>query len=416
MRRIPQLILIALVLLGGCSKSATDPGGGGTPPLPPSLVATQPAPWATGVLYDAEIWGQFDRSLSRTTVNTKSVFLKLDGQRIPVTVAYDTVTRRIALHPTVTLELLRTYTVEFTSAVLGSDGTPLPEGVFFQFTTNSLRRPSYDYPVSGALEGPLVTLGWGGTQGPLNELFYEVYASTDSLEVVQRTAPMLQRSVFTRLVPSASWPQGQRVFWAVTTENLVTHERLPGTVQSFQVMDASVPVQTITVNVRDWGSNDIRNRNTQYCSRNTIPVGPGFNGGIHWDYNRLPADARVVSVTMAGYLTDLEAGRFNGIKPVTVWMSQNDWQNCSMIAPGPPYNELSGLLATATEASPTRLEFTSPRLGAFVEAQARRRTLVTGLVIRGADNFNFQSPTANDPLVVPRILVQYQQLPPGVSH
>jgi hypothetical protein len=415
MRRIPQLTLIALVLLSGCSKSTTEPGGSSTS-LPPTLVATQPAPWATGVLYDSEFWGQFDRALDPATVDTKSVFLKLDGQRIPITVAYEELTRRIFVHPTVTLELQRTYTVDFTPAVFTSDGTPLPEGVFFQFTTNSLRRPRYDYPAEGALEGPLATLGWGGTQGPVGQLWYELYAGPDSIQVEQRTAPRLQYNVFTRFVPAESWPAGQRIYWAITSENITTGERLPGEVKSFQVLDGSIPAQSVDLIMRDWGSNDIRNRNTQYCNRGTIPVGPGFNGGVHWDYSRLPVGARVVGATMTGFLPDIEAGRFNSIKPVTVWMTQNDWQACTMIAPGPPWNEMTGLLASATEASSTRLDFTSPRLGAFLEAQARGRTLITGLVIRGTENFDFQSPISLDPSQSPRVTVQYQLLPAGAAH
>ncbi len=415
MRKSPRLLIVAIAVLAGCSKTATEPSGS-TGVLPPSLVATQPAPRATGVLYDAEIWGQFDRSLDPATIGTKSVFFKLDGQRIPITVAYEMVTRRILIHPTVTLDLQRTYTAEFTPAVLGSDGTPLPEGVFFQFTTNSLRRPAYDYPVNGVVEGPLVTLGWGGTQGPVTDLFYEVYVGTDSLAVVQRAVPTLQRSVFTRFVPSSLWPAGQRVYWAITSENFATKERLAGPVQSFSVLDASVPVDSVELSLRDYGSNDIRNRNTQFCNRATIPVGPGFNAGLHWEHSRLPVNARVVGATMTCNLTDLDAGRFNSVKPVTAWMAQNDWQACAMLAPGPPYTELSGLLATAIEASPARMDFTAARLGAFAEAQARARTLLPGLVIRSNDNFSFQSPLSATPLAQPRMTVRYQRLPSGAAH
>jgi hypothetical protein len=413
MRRIPQLTLIALVLLSGCSKSTTEPEGSHAA-LPPTLVATQPAPWATGVLYDSDFWGQFDRALDSATVSTKSVFLKLDGQRIPVTVAYEGATKRILLHPTVTLELRRTYTVDFTPAVIASDGTPLPEGVFFQFTTNSLRHPIYDYPVEGALEGPMVTLGWGGTQGPVNELKYLLYASTDSMQVEQRTAPALLYSVFTRFIPAVPWPAGQRVYWAITSENLTTGERLPGQVRSFQVLDASIPVESVDIFLRDFGSKQTTNT-TQYCTRPTLPVGPIFNAAIHWDYSRLPGNARVVDATLTGILPDLEAGRFASVQPVTLWMAQNDWVSCSIVTPGPPYNELTGQLATAVEAGPTQFDFTSPRLGAFVEAQARGRTLIYGLLIKSKDNFNFQTPFSLTPSLQPRITVRFQRLPAGVA-
>ena len=409
MPRTPLLIVVAIALLAGCSKNATEPSES-LRALPPALVATEPAPRSTGVLYDSGIWGQFDRALDPATVNTKSVFLKLDGQRISVNVSYEAATQRVVVSPKVSLELQRTYTVDFTPAVLGADGTPLPEGVFFQFTTNTLRRISYDYPASGELEGPLVTLGWGGTQLPVNHLFYEVYASTDSLQVAQRSSPMLQRSVFTRFLPSTRWPEGAKVYWAITSENLNSHERLSGPVQSFQVLPASVPVESMDMFLRDFGSNDIRNRNTQYCARNIVPSGPGFNAALHWDFTRLPADARVTLASMSLHLPDTEVGRFPSYSPVTAWMSQNDWQACSIVAPGPPYTELSGQLATAVLGSSTRLDFAADRLAAFVEAQARLRTLLPGLLIRSRDNFNVHSPIVADGNLQPRITVHYQRL------
>lgn len=260
----------------------------------------------------------------------------------------------------------------------------------------------------------MVTLGWGGTQGPVNELKYELYASTDSMQVVQRTAPSLLYSVFTRFIPAVAWPAGQRVYWAVTSENLNTGERLPGQVRSFRVLDSSVPVDSVDLFVRDFGSKQTTNT-TQYCTRPTLPVGPIFNAAIHWDYTRLPSDARVVSATLTGILPDAEAGRFGSVQPVTLWMSQNDWASCSIVTPGPPYNELTGQLATAVEAAPTRFDFTSPRLGAFVEAQARGRTLIYGLLIKSRDNFNFHTPFSVTPTLQPRLTVRYQRLPAEVA-
>jgi hypothetical protein len=62
MRLDRLLLLTALGFIAGCSKHVTGPAVR-QGPLPPSLVATQPAPRATGVLYDGDIWGQFDRPL-----------------------------------------------------------------------------------------------------------------------------------------------------------------------------------------------------------------------------------------------------------------------------------------------------------------------------------------------------------------
>src|SRR5262249_15642570 len=134
----PALAISALIAIAGCNKHASDTVGRGTGPPPPGLIATQPAARATFVLYHAHSWRQFSRALDSKSVSTLTVFLKLDAQRVPITVRYEPVTRRILITPTVILELQRTYTVEFSTNVHASDGTPLAPGLFFQFTTNSL--------------------------------------------------------------------------------------------------------------------------------------------------------------------------------------------------------------------------------------------------------------------------------------
>jgi len=240
MRRPSLSILVLVACLSGCSKHATDTTGPPPPPVP-ELVATQPPARSPSALYDSDIWAQFDRPLDARTVTTQNVYLKLDAQRIPITVSYDALTQRVSLKPTPILELQRTYTVEFSTALKGTDGTALAPGVFFQFTTNSLRRPVYDFPLRGALEGPVTTLCWGGTQGPTNNIFYELYVSPDSAAVEARTAPMLMRHVFTRFVPDVGWPMGTTMYWAITTENLTTHERLAGGVRSFRTLDPNTP-------------------------------------------------------------------------------------------------------------------------------------------------------------------------------
>ena len=117
--------LLVLAAAAGCSKHATEPPPVTTPPSP-VLVATQPHARAASVLYDTEIWGQFDRALDPATVHTQSTFLKLDGQRIACTVAYDDPTRRVTIQPKTALLLQRTYTIEFTqtmkAAPAGADG------------------------------------------------------------------------------------------------------------------------------------------------------------------------------------------------------------------------------------------------------------------------------------------------------
>ncbi len=399
------LLGLGLAVLASCSKHATQsPVASGS--VGPALIATQPPHFSVGAIYDSEIWGQFDRALDPRTVTALTAFLKQDGQRVPCTVSYEGITRRVVLRPSLALELQRTYTVEFTTAIKAFDETPLPPGVFFQFTTNSLRRIVYDYPAADALEGPVAALGWGGTQGPVNNLYYEVYASEDSMAVENRALPYLQRSVFTRLLPATAWPAGRKVYWAITSQNLETSERMVGPVHSFRVIDASAPLDSVSLNPRDHGSNDIRNRNTQFCSNQMLPCGPSYNGAIHWDYARIPANARVVSATMTLTTTDAYAGTFVRMRPV-VWMAQNEWSSCTILAPGPPWNEPSGLLALGTQVDDLRANFTSDRLAAFVETQRRQRTLLYGVLVRTAENVAYHSPLSGNSSAIPRLVVRF---------
>src|SRR5262249_7515771 len=159
--------------------------------------------------------------------------------------------------------------------------------------------------------------------GPDANILYEIYASTDSAAVVRRTVPPLARAVFTRLVPSLAWPAGSRVFWAVTSENVTTHERLGGPFPSVPVLGSTTPLGSVTVFARDHGSFQGGVRNSAYCTRAELPCGPDFNGSIHWDYTALPADARLAGVTMRLFTSAGFAGTIPAAQP-TVWMAQND--------------------------------------------------------------------------------------------
>ena len=412
MRR-PSLSILALVAcLSGCSKHATDTTGPPPPPVP-GLVATQPPARSPSALYDSDIWAQFDRPLDARTVTTQNVYLKLDAQRIPITVSYDAPTQRVILKPTIVLELQRTYTVEFSTALEGTDGTPLAPGVFFQFTTNSLRRPVYDFPLVAALEGPLATLCWGGAQGPSGNIFYELYASTDSAAVEARTAPMLMRHVFTRFVPDAGWPMGATVYWAVTAENLTTHERLPGSIRSFQTLAANTPLDSVTIGARDHGSKSTTSPQ-QFCNNQQFSTGVPFNGALHWDVGMIPPDARLQSVSIRLNIFSTDTSTVQGTQP-SLWMAQNDWTACVMNSPGPPYAEGTGFLASATTPDSKSAYFSADRLAGLLEAQMRGRSFLFGTVIKASHAVGFHSTTSNDVGSRPSAVVRFYRVPPAHS-
>ena len=412
MRRPSLSILVLVACLSGCSKHATDTTGPPPPPVP-ELVATQPPARSPSALYDSDIWAQFDRALDARTVTAQNVYLKLDAQRIPITVSYDALTQRVSLKPTPILELQRTYTVEFSTALKGTDGTALAPGVFFQFTTNSLRRPVYDFPLRGALEGPVTTLCWGGTQGPTNNIFYELYVSPDSAAVEARTAPMLMRHVFTRFVPDVGWPMGTTMYWAITTENLTTHERLAGGVRSFRTLDPNTPLDSVTIGARDHGSKSATS-NTQFCNNQEFRSGGSFNGALHWDVGTIPAGARLQSVSLRLNIFSGDTSTVEGTQPA-LWMAQNDWTACLMNAPGPPYTEATGFLASATTQDSKTAWFSSDKLAGLLEAQMRGRGLLYGTILRASHAVGFHSTMSGETASRPSAVVRFYRVPPAPS-
>jgi hypothetical protein len=376
----------------------------------PELVAMHPPARSPSAIYDTDIWAQFDRPLDRRTVDTLNVYLKLDGQRIWISVGYDSVTQRVTITPKVVLELQRTYTVEFSTAVKGADGTPLAPGVFYQFTTNSLRRPTYDFPLATSLEGPVVTLGWGGSVGPQGNVLNELYASTDSNAVIARTAPMLARNVFTRFVPGVAWPLGATVYWAITAENVTTHERLDGRMASFHTLDASTPLDSVTIPAHDHGSKGVSVGTPQGCNFQNFTTGGSFNGAVHWEVGQIPAGARLQSVSLKLSIWSADTSTVGGTQPV-LWMAQNDWQACTMNSPGPPFIEQSGLLAPATATDSKTAVFSSDRLAGLLEAQFRGRGFLYGTIIRASHTVNFHSTSSLDFGSRPSAVIRFYRVP-----
>ena len=144
----PAILLFALLSMisSGCNKQGAAPTEVLPQSVPPMVVATKPPARFTGVLYDTDIWVQFDRSLEPSSVSALTVFLKQDSRRLSATITYDGLSRRIVVRPNVVLDLQTTYTVEMSPRVRAAGGDSLGATAFFQFTTNTLRRPRYDSP------------------------------------------------------------------------------------------------------------------------------------------------------------------------------------------------------------------------------------------------------------------------------
>ncbi|HEV2106432.1 MAG TPA: Ig-like domain-containing protein, partial [Candidatus Eisenbacteria bacterium] len=376
--RRPAALALAGLLLGACAKklAPTAPVATG---VPPQIVASEPRAQALAP-YDTDVWAEFARPLDPTTVSAKTVYLKLDNVRIPVAVAYEALTRRVTLVPQAVLALERTYTVEFSTQVHAADGTPPPRTLFFQFTTNSLRRTTFLYPDEDGSEGPFASLGWGGNGTPVDSVFYDVYAGTDSVAVQSRTAPPLQHLPFVQFLPGVRWPSGAVVYWSVTAENERTHERLDAPLRRFRTLPATTPVDSVRIALTDYGAVDTRR--IEYCGRTTMPVGTGSVSGVHWSYAGVPPGARLADARMVAFVDPASAGQVAQLQPQAT-LAQNEWLACSFVYPGSPSPRTSGLLATATAGGETNsIRYTGDALTAYFEGQARGRPYLYGMLLR----------------------------------
>lgn len=402
-------ILLLCLSLFGCSKKVSEPTEVLTSFVPPAIVASQPAARSVGVLYDTDIWVQFDRALEPSSVNVRTVFFKQDTRRLAATVSYEGLTRRILVRPTAVLDLGATYTVELSPRVRAFQGDSLGTSAFFQFTTNTLRRVHYDFPLEDAREGLVTSLGWSGN-GPINSnITYELYASVDSAAVVNRTVPYRQRSVILYHLPREYWPQGATVFWSVTAVNLTTGERLDGPVTKFRTYPVGTPVDSMIVHIQDWGGRQA-GLITQFCSSPTLPISTQYNSGIRFLRTVLPSTLQVASARVELPVPDAYMPSLDSTAPV-LQLAQNDWSSCLFTYPGPPFPETNGVLATgASSATPNCAVFEGAALGAFFEGQARLRPY-NGVLVRSPQPAQFQVSTQALNGVVPRAVIYFY--PPG---
>lgn len=372
--------LALLALAPACAKQASPVAP--TANVPPAITSLFPAPRSTGVAYDTPVYAQFDRALDPESVDTTTVYLKIDTRRVAIAVEYLRVVNRIQITPRAVLDLNKTYTVELSPRLKTPEGDSLGVKVQWQFSTNSLRRLTYSRPPSGSREGPHTMLAWTGNGGPTNNIVYEVFASTDSAAVANRTAPMLQSAVYENYLPRQSWTPGTRTYWAVNSVNVATGERLLDKVGSFDVYPVDAPTDTLIIPLTDFGGAGSNNR-VQYCTGATLPTGSGYNSGIRWGLAGDRPNLRVASATITMIANSSSAADAASAN-TQLWYAQNSWSSCAFTFNGAPYTETNGYLATAS-VSALRATFSSAALSAFVEAAARMPGW-NGFLLRGTLN------------------------------
>lgn len=406
MRARSRLLLAALALTMAACSSKQAP----TPPivrLGPQVLAVAPPPRAPRALYDTEIWARFDRALVARSVDSTTVFLKIDTRRIAADIAYEGITHRILVLPRAPLELLRTYTVELSPRIQAQDGTALGQGYLWQFTTNGLRRVRYDYPAIESLEGPLSACGWSGNGPPVSGIFYDLYASPDSVAVIDRSILPLAHTPFLSFAPRRRWPLGARVYWAVDGVNVSTGEVLPGPLAHFVVLPEGTPVDSVLIDVQDYGGISNGRNAPQLCNSASLNVGPAYNSGVRWRIPAANAALRVADVSAELWTAGASSTLIEAVQPA-LWSAQNAWSACAFVFPGPPYPNTGGLLAYGhADQTPSHVTFHSDTLAAFVE-QLARRNVGFGFLVKGASNFPFVAPSVPPG---PRLTLRYYVLP-----
>jgi hypothetical protein len=398
------------LIAGGCSKKVTAPPPAAS--LPPTVEATLPPARSTGILDDTPIWVQFDRALDTTTVDTRTVFLKVDTQRLPISVNWDGATRRIVITPTSKLALFRTHTVELSPEVAAEDGTRLGQSFFWQFRVISLRVPRAPFPADGVGgESPLLTLSWLGTEPAAGTIAYDVFTGADSAAVATRAvSPIAHFTAKANLTPAVRWPMGSRLYWSVRAYNFTTGETLDGKVWHFDTLPADTPIDSLTVPMRDWfyavtGSGFGGSTYNRFCSGDSIGCGPPVDQNyLRWNYAGLGVGLRLAGAAVV--LSPYEAywTRMNATLGLGSLVAIGNV--CSSGQTAPFVKPVGGGVLAAGEVVPgPRVRFASDALAAYIEYAARQN---------GPDGFSVYASTRIQ-WVSPRVTFLPQTPPPSLK-
>jgi len=370
MSRLAAGLLLALALSSSFTacrrKSAVAP----VAPAPPAVVAVQPPARSAGYAYDGQIWALFDRALDATSVDTTTVFLKKDTQRIRCDVGYERTSRRIVIVPKAPLALFSTYTVILTGLIRDRDGVPLGADFSWQFSTSSIRRLTYLLPSASLPATPVAMLSWTSPDAVPGSLRFDVYAATDSGAVASRTAPLVASGTNAYHLPRQAWPAGARVHWAVTTTHLATGEVLHSPVASFSVLSDLAPTRVLTAVMLEYGGVQLGRPTQQYCTSSGITVGNGYNAAVKFDLDPARMGTRVRSARLVMHASN----NASFIPHLVAWScTPSSWGGCGMVYPGPPFVEPAGNLGTARlGATSNQILLDSVALAAWTEGMLRR--------------------------------------------
>lgn len=368
-RRVAGLALVAALTLA-CERRVAAPTAPPVVPHPSRIAAVFPPARGAGVFYETAIWVEFTAAVDTATISDRTVFFKADTRRLPATLSWDPAKRRLGIAPRDRLGLRKTYTIELSAALRFEDGSPLGVLYSWQFTTNSLRRPSGPLPTDGRPgQSPFVALRWSGlTELSAGTITYEIHAGADSATAADPGSPAWGSTPAPPFVPRARWRQDGANYWAVHAINGATGERLVGPVWRFSTFPADAAYDSIAVAFIDWNWTEASNQ-VQHCAGDSFVTGPAMMSTMRWSLG--PPDS---TVRLVGAAIDLSP-RLPGIPALagpSVWETNTTFAGCALGYPGPPStSELNGKLADAVVLNPERIRFSSDALSAHVEATRR---------------------------------------------
>jgi len=412
MSRAPRIArafaLAVLATLASCGREH-DTTTAPAPPPPPEIEAFFPAARSRSIFTDTQIWAQFHEPLDPATVNTHTVFLKHDTQRLTCTVSYEAATRRIRVTPAAELALRRTYTVELTPAITTSDGTPLSSGTFWQFTTIGVRVPGTPYPENGAIdESPSAALLWAPNESGVGPIAYDVYIAPDSESVASHAVTPQHEIWDSRVLANPRWAFSSTLYWSVTAHNLETGESTDGPVWRFSTLAEGTPIDSLLVPARHW-EYVTRLTPTVRCFQTTLNVGPSSRSVIRWDTESVSSTFK-----LAGARMQLAIGTQSnpGSRGLSVLPTTIDWPQCEIFYGGPPFADPDlGTLATASIISvnniPAYYRFTSDALTSHVEASIRHHRL-SGYLLGATIDSSIPAPITGGSST---LMIYYYRLP-----
>ena len=388
-------------------------------PDPPQVMATEPVARSTGVIYDTPVSVDFNADMDAATFTTGNVFLKLDTQRVPIVLSWNPATRRLTVLPQALLQLRRTYTVELTSGILDAGGTSIGDaGWYFQFTTNSARRPGNARPRTGeAAESPFAMLSWDSTEAVAGSMSYQVWGGLDSATVAARAGTPIVTTTRARWLPDTRWPSGQRLYWAITVINAATAERFHGPVHSFNTVPPGTPLDSLLVRGSDYGVNYLIFGVSpvypyQFCASDSIWSQPSTQSWMTFPLSGLPADVRIASARLEVYTFSHYVSRL-GSTTMTLWSSKFDWprpcRSNIQFRESLPIQDQA--VAAGRQESDRRILFMSDLLASHVEASVRRGGFF-GYEFISTQRIAYATARIQDPAYHPYLKIHYYRTGP----